>query len=163
MPVLKNVKVRWASVTKPNTQFTPQWEVRVMLSKEEAETLKAEAKAVHKKGIKIKEENGELSYRFTRKVDRPEGKGHNNPPVVLGPDGEPFDRLIGNDSICNVQYSFAPYSNKFGEGVVNDLRGVRVVSLVPYGEQDGDGLLDDDTPVKSSKASSNDYDDDDDL
>ena len=158
MPVLRNVEVRWANVLEPNTAFTPQWEIQVMLSKEQAEALKEEAKGIHKKGIKIKEENGELSYRFRRKVERPDGS-HNAAPVVLGPNGEDFKKLIGNGSICHVQYSFSGYDNKFGQGVVNDLKGLRVITHVPYGEQDGEGLLDDgDTPPKKS---SNDYDDDD--
>lgn len=169
MPTLKKVPVHWASVITPSTQFEHQWEIQVELTKEQAEALKEEAKAIHKKGIKIKEENGKFFYRFRRKVHKADGTGDNPAPVVIGPDGEPFNKLIGNGSICNVQYGFAGYNNvKFGSGVTNDLKGVRVINHVPYGEQDGEGLMDDDedlTPSKPNKASkvNNEYDDDDEF
>jgi hypothetical protein len=166
MAVLKKVPVQWASVITPSTQFDHQWEIQVELTKDQADALKEEAKAVHKKGIKIKEEGGKFYFRFRRKVKRADGTD-NSAPVVIGPDGKPFTQLIGNGSICNVQYGFVAYKHaKFGEGVTNDLKGVRVIEHVPYGERDGDGLMDDDddTPtVKKSHHSSNEYDDDDDL
>lgn len=166
MPILKNVPVQWASVINPSTQFEHQWEIQVELTKDQADQLKEEGKALHKKGIKIKEENGKLFFRFRRKVKKPDGTD-NPAPVVIGPDGQPFDKLIGNGSICNVQYSLVAYKHaKFGEGVTNDLKGIRVIEHVPYGERDGDGLMDDDDssgPKKSSHHSSNEYDDDDDL
>ena len=165
MPVLKKVPVFWASVLTPNTQFEPSWEIQVELTNEQAATIQAEAKAINKKGVKISEEDGKKFIRFRRKVARADGKGNNPAPIVLGPDGEPFERLIGNGSICNVQYALSGYDNKFGKGVTTDLKGVRVLVHVPYGEQDGDGLLDDDEdPVsKPSARSGNEYDDDDDL
>lgn len=157
MPVLKGVPVYWANVQSPNTQFEPAWEIQVELTKEQADELQANAKALHKKGINIKNEDGKYSFRFRRKVARADGKGENQKPVVKGPDGEPFDKLIGNGSICNVQYGLTAYENKFGKGVTTDLKGVRVLVHIPFGEQDGDGLMDDDD---SSPSSSNEYDDD---
>lgn len=169
MPVLKKVPVQWASVIAPSTQFEPQWEIQVQLTAEQAQELQDEAKALHKKGIKIKEENGAFFFRLRRRVNKADGSGTNQPPIVLGPDGQPFQQLIGNGSICNVQYALSAYDNKFGKGVTTDLKGVRVLVHVPFGEQDGEGLLDDDedTPIKpkASKSSknTNEYDDDDDL
>ncbi len=157
MPVIKSVPVSWASVQKPNTQFEPSWEINVELTKEQADELQANAKALHPKGIKIKNEDGKLSIRFRRRVARADGKGDNPKPIVKGPDGEDFDKLIGNGSICNVQYGLSAYDNKFGKGVTTDLKGVRVITHIPFGEQDGEGLMDDDeSPAKSS----NDYDED---
>jgi len=158
MPVLYNVPVRWAAVLKPDTQFDAdgRYSVEVGLTKEQGAQLKEEASAVHKKGIKLKvDEDGSLWFRFNRKVKRADG-GTNPPPVLKGPDGQPFDKLVGNGSVCNVQYSFAAYDNKFGQGVVSDLKGVKVISHVPYGEQDGEGLDGDEPTTKSS----NEYDDD---
>lgn len=171
MSVLKKVKVRWASVIKPDTRFDPCWKIDVELSKEQAEALKAEAKAVHKKGIKIKvEEDGVLTFRFKRRVSKADG-GENNPPVIIDTHGKQFNRLIGNGSVCDVQYSFVKYNNnKFGEGVTNDLKGVMVRELVAYGVQDGeefevDSESDDEESEfeteKNPSKSSSEFDDDD--
>lgn len=157
MPVLKNVPVQWASIIKPNTQFEDCWEVQVELTKEQADQLQDEAKKIHKKGIKLKQEDNKFFYRFRRLVKRKDGKGENLPPVVIGPDGEKFEKLVGNGSVCNVQYSLSPYDNKFGTGVTNDLKGVRVIKHVPFGEQDGEGLMDED---ESPKNNHNEYDED---
>jgi hypothetical protein len=171
MPVIKNVKVSWASVQKPNTQFEPAWEVRVHLTPDLAKSLQAEAKAMHKKGIKLTtEDNGELTFRFRRKVSKPDGS-ENKQPIVWDEHGKPFTRLIGNGSICDVQYAFVPYDNKFGTGLTSDFKGIMVKKLVAYGEQDGEGLggdveVDSDSDggefdTASSKKSSNEYDDED--
>jgi hypothetical protein len=168
MPVLRNVKVSWASVQKPNIQFEPAWEVRVHLTPELAKQLQAEAKAIHKKGIKLTtEDNGELTFRFRRRVARPDGT-ENKPPVCFDKNKQPFSKLIGNGSICDVQYSFTPYDNKFGSGVTNDFKGIMVKELIAYGEQDGEGFeVEDDedelgaTPSESTKKDSNEYDDED--
>jgi hypothetical protein len=142
MPVLNNVKVSWASVQKPNVQFEPAWEIKVHLSDEQAKALQAEAKAILPKGIKIKnEDDGSKTFRFKRKVARADGNGENKPPVVCGLGGKDdiFEAMIGNGSICNIQYALIKYDNpKFGKGITTDLKGVQVVDLVPYGVQDGD-------------------------
>ena len=142
MSVLKNVKVSWASVQKPNVQFEPAWEIQVHLSDEQAKALQAEAKAILPKGIKIKnEDDGSKTFRFKRKVLRADGIEENTPPVICGLGGkdDKFEKLIGNGSICNVQYALVKYDNvKFGKGITTDLKGVQVLEHVPYGVQDGD-------------------------
>ena len=162
MAILRNVPVMWASVQKPNLQFEPTWEIQVTLTPEQAKELQAEAKALNPKGIKIKnEDDGTKTFRFKRKVNRADGNGENNPPVVCGPGGkdDKFDKLIGNGSICNVQYSLVKYDNpKFGKGITTDLKGVQVLIHVPYGSQDGDEFdsVDDTSPHKKEDDS---YDD----
>lgn len=164
MPILREVPVAWASVLAPNTQFEPAWELQVTLTKEQAEQLQEEAKAINKKGLKFKEEEGKITFRFRRKVARADGNGENKPPLVCGPGGKDdlWDKLIGNGSICNIQYGLSEYNNKFGKGVTSDLKGVQVIHHVPYGEQDGDGFGEafNDNP-KQSEESSNSYDDED--
>jgi hypothetical protein len=145
MSVIKNVPVRWASVIKPETTFDPVWTIEVILTEEQADRLKKEAKAVNPKGIKIKKDDeGNLVFRFKRKVMKANGE-ENNPPVCKGTKRdlltgklEDFTQLIGNGSICNVQYLFYEWENKFGSGVGADLKGVQVVEHVPYGVADGD-------------------------
>jgi hypothetical protein len=159
MAILRNVPVQWASVTKPNIQFEPAWEIQVTLTTEQAKELVAEAKAINPKGIKIKnEDDGTKTYRFKRKVKKADGVTENKAPVVCGPGGKDdvFDKLIGNGSICNIQYGFAAYDNKFGKGVVSDLKGVQVIVHVPFGVQDGDEFgATDSTPPKKDES----YDD----
>ena len=140
MPVLKRVPVQWASVQKPNTQFEPAWEVQATLTKEQASELLAEAKKIHPKGIKIKkEDDGTLTFRFKRSVERKDGKGENSPPACVGPNKDvPFTKQIGNGSICNIQYSLVPWNNKFGSGITTDFKGIQVLEHVPYGVQDGE-------------------------
>jgi hypothetical protein len=177
MPVLKRVEVRWASVHTPNTKFEPAYEIECLLSKEQALALKKESKELDPKGkgIKIKqdEDSGQLYIRFKRKVERPDGTS-NPKPVCVSKDGKtPFEKLVGNGSICNVQYSFVAYKNpKFGEGVTNDFKGLQVLEHVAYGEVDGECFGDEDSefdsedtvtaPTKSkSKPKAESFDDDD--
>ena len=156
MSILRNCPVQWASVTKPNTMYEPTYEIQVTLTPEQAKELQAEAKALNPKGIKIKkEDDGTLTFRFKRKVARADGNGENNPPVVCGPGGkdDKFDKLIGNGSICNIQYALIAYNNpKFGKGVTTDLKGVQVLVHVPYGQQDGGEFdaVSSDTPIKQN-------------
>jgi hypothetical protein len=162
MAILRNVPVMWCSVIKPNTQFEPAWEVQVTLTPEQAKELVAEAKALNPKGIKIKnEDDGTKTYRFKRKVKKADGVTENNPPVVCGPGGknDVFTALIGNGSICNIQYGFAAYDNKFGKGVVSDLKGVQVIVHKPFGVQDGDefGSVDSSAPKASEEYDDGDF------
>ena len=170
MAVLKNVPISWASITSPNTKYTHQWEIQATLTKEQAAKLLAESKEVNSKGIKIvKEDDGTLTYRFKRKVFRADGVTPNNQPVLVDAKGRKFTELLGNGSICNIQYGFASYDNAYGKGVVNDLKGVQVLTHVPYSSQDGsefdmeeDGTDDGNFSDKTSKTSpSEDYDDED--
>lgn len=167
MSILKNVVVNWASVQDPNIQFEPAWELQAMLTKEQADELVAEAKKVSTKGIKIKkDDNGQLSYRFRRRVERADGKGDNEKPVVYGPTGKAggdFTEKVGNGSICNIQYLFLAYDNKFGKGVTCDLKGVQVLEHVKYGVSDGDEFNDEsgDQPAKQLELSDNSYNEED--
>jgi len=141
--------------------FEPSWEIQVTLTPEQAKALQAEAKALNPKGIRIKnEDDGTKSFRFKRKVLKADGVSENNPPVVCGPGGkdDKFDKLIGNGSICNIQYGLVGYDNKFGKGITTDLKGVQVLVHVPYGAQDGDEFGSAD-PDKTSTEKDDSYDD----
>ena len=172
MAVLRNVTVQWASVQAPDTQYDPKWTVEALLSEDEADALVAESKKYHEKGITIKNKDGQLSYRFERKVDRADGNGENKAPAVKstdpGPDGKPqdFGGLIGNGSTCNINYSFFKWDNKYGSGVKSDFKGIQVVDLVEYGRPDGDEFEAEDNDTGSTSpaaagAANDTYDDDD--
>lgn len=167
MAVLKNVEVRWCHIQQPDTQFDPMWHVEVVLSKEQAADLLAESKKHHDKGINIKNKDGELIYTFSRKTERADGSGPNKQPAckTTQPDpvtGKPmdFDGLIGNGSICNINYSLFKWDNKYGSGVKADFKGIQVVDLVEYGAPDGDEFNADDTTATSTQGA-DEYDDDD--
>lgn len=166
MALLENVVVNWANIQKPNIQFEPAWEIQATLSETQAKELLAEAKKINPKGIKIKkEDNGTLTYRFRRKVERADGAGDNPKPVVVDRDGRtPFDKLVGNGSVCTIQYQFLGYDNKFGKGVTCDLKGVQVIEHVPFGIQDGEefGSVDSEfNKPAASKQEMNEFDDSD--
>jgi len=145
MAVIKG-KVMWAQVQQPDTKFEHMWHVTVLLeTKEQQDQIINDSKATDPKGkgVKLKEDdNGVKIYRFKRKVHKADGSGENPKPLVCGLGGKEdiFDKLIGNGSVCNIQYRFVPYNNKFGSGVTCDLQAIQVLEHIPFGEQDGDAF-----------------------
>lgn len=130
MPVLKKVPVKWASVQAPNTTFDPQWSVDVVLTKEQAKALQAEGLSPKK------DKDGDIILKIKRNVDRPDGT-QNNPPRVVDAGKNVFTDLIGNGSICNVQYNVYEWKWKSKAGMSAGLIGIQVIDHVPYeGVQD---------------------------
>lgn len=139
MSVFRNVEVLWANVLTPNTAFTPEWQVTVLLDEDQAAVLQEEAKALSPKGIKFKKnDDGMIEFKIKRRVAKADGTGDNPNPVCINLKKEPFTQNIGNGSICNVQYSLYYYENKFGKGVGADFKGIQVVKHIPFGVQDGE-------------------------
>lgn len=171
MAILENVRVQWTAIQAPDTTFEHVWQTDAILTKEQADELQKQAKAINAKGIKFKKtDDGHFTYRFKRSVMKKDGSGENPAPKCVGTkkgiDGklEPFTELVGNDSICNIQYSFYEWSNKFGNGVSADFKGLQVVKHVPYGVGDGDefGEVDEETKSTStSQVSDEEFDDED--
>lgn len=160
MSVLKKCPVIWANVIKPNTKFTPKWDIVALLTQEQAKALKEEALELGGK-IKFRKEtfNGEdwLGYQLKRNLQKSDGTD-NNQPVVVDASKNPFTELVGNGSICNIQYSLVAYKNKFGSGITNDLKGVQVLKHVPYIGGDGSEFEDEDgyeSPVAKGPNVSN--------
>lgn len=154
MAVIKG-KVMWAKVHKPDTKFEPTWEVIVMLSKEQAKSLKSE-------GLNVKvDDNGEFYVRLRRKALTKDGSP-NTPPRVLDAEGNPFNKLIGNGSTCAVQYFVSEYNYKGKTGKKTTLMGVKILDLVPFerdelAEFDGSEGLDGSSEVEADV----DFDDED--
>jgi len=172
MAVLKNVQVRWAQIQAPDTRYDPQWSVDALLTKEQAKAISDAAKKVHKKGVKIKkDDDGQLYYKFSRKVDKADGSGENKAPRCIDGQKNPVTDLIGNGSLCNIQYSVFPWDNKFGTGVGIDFAGIQVLELVSFGgdadefgvegEAEGDEFDSSPTTPTAPAEGSEDYDDDD--
>ena len=145
MSVLREVKVLWTSIQAPDTKFEHVWRTDVIVTQEQADILQAEAKAVNPKGIKFRKgDNGEIIFRVKRKVQKATGD-ENKAPVCRGTkrdeltnELETIKALVGNGSLCNVQYNFYHWDNSFGDGVNADFCGLQVLELVSYGVADGD-------------------------
>lgn len=164
-------KSMWASVLAPNTKYTPQWEIDLILTQEQVPQ-------VEKLGLKVKKTDDGPTVKFKRAVDRKDGE-KNEPPVVVDADKNPFRQLIGNGSDVIVQFHVWETQNQYGKFTGADLQGVQVINLIPvegarvpdgaeFDAVDEDDLIDD-TPVKApaSKAKAKappapvDFDDDD--
>lgn len=142
MAMLKNARVWWAKVHKPDREYHC-WSVDVVVDKKTAVEFKKAAEEFFAaqpntsgKGRMPKvtlDEDGMNGYviKVRRNVKKVNGED-NPPPKVVDASNAPLDKLIGNDSIANVQYKFYLWSNKFGKGVGVDLCGVQVMELVPY-------------------------------
>lgn len=171
MSVLKNVPVRWVQIQSPDTRYDHQWSLDALLTKEQAKKLSAEAKAVHSKGVKIKkDDDGQLFFKFSRKVNKSDGSGENSQPVCIDGHKTPLTCLIGNGSVCNIQYNVFSWANKFGEGAGIDFMGMQVLDLVSFGGSDGDEFDDEggsgdgdefSTPTETPSTNSDSYDDED--
>lgn len=137
MSVLRNVKVRWASVIEPNTKFENRWEIEAILDKAQAATL-----ADH--GFKLKtDEDGNPTYRFRRKCEGKRKDGGTyafEAPKVFDAAKKEFDKLIGNGSVCNIQYNVKETSFAGNAFINGDLVAVQVLQHVTYGEDEVDEL-----------------------
>lgn len=134
MAVLKHVRCKWASVTKPNTKFEPVYEIVALLNEEQAEKFR-------KMGANVQtEEDGTPYVRFKRKVLGRKRDGttfERTPPIVVDAKKEPFEGLIGNGSLVNVQYTPREYMAFGRKGLALQLEAVQVLELVPYEERGG--------------------------
>lgn len=122
-------KVTYASVQKPNTRYTPRWEINVYPSDEDVKKLEDA-------GVNVREdkETGESFIKASQNVARKDGT-ENDPPRVVDAAKNPFDKLIGNGSICNVKFALWEYDSFGSKGVKPILEAVQVIKHVPY---DGD-------------------------
>lgn len=130
--ILRNCRCSWASVIEPNTKYEHQWEIVAHLDNKQAAVL-----ADH--GFKLKtEEDGTQSYRFKRKTQGTKkdgtGKFDKKAPNVIDASKEPFDRLIGNGSLVNVQYNVKTDTIMGNTYITGDLVGVQVLEHVAFGE-----------------------------
>lgn len=159
MSVLRNVRVKWASVQEPNTKYEPVYEIVAILSKEQA------AEFVDK-GLRVKNEDGELTYRFKKKqfgMKKTQEKFEKPAPRVVDAEKNPFTGLIGNGSLCNIQYEMK--SGDFPQPWVKaELAAVQVVELVEF---NAGGTVDEFEDVGETKviagSDSGEADDDDDI
>lgn len=144
MAVLKEVRCQWASVIEPNTKFEHRWEIDATLSDEQAAQFVNE-------GLKIKDTEGVKTYRFKRKCEIKKMDGtvaKLEPPKVVDAAKAPFDRLIGNGSLVNIQYTIRKGEMMGTPYCKADLNAVQVLELVEYGGGGGVDEFADEGEVK---------------
>jgi len=152
MSLIKGVEVQWAHIQQPDTRYDPVWKVDVVVNDEVMDNINKEIKEYAEKvGMTYKKfkaklnDNDDKVITLKRNVNRSDG-GENNAPVCVGTVKDELTgklvaitELVGNGSICNVQYSLFKWGpNKFGSGISLDFKGLQVKSLVSYGAADGD-------------------------
>ena len=133
MAVVKG-KVSWCHVQQPD-QYD-KYSVCVGIPKELAKefTDKGVGGIRFEKGTKKpqKDEDGNIVWQFkTNAIDK---EGNKKKPIpVVDARKNPFKDLIGNGSVCKVQYNINDW--KFGgkTGTSAYLNAVQVLELVPYG------------------------------
>ncbi len=121
MPVIQG-EAYWASITTPNTKFTPMYQVNLAVDDQVAKEFKS-------RGFHTKEIEGKPTISFKRKVARKDG-GVNEAPRLVDKFKNPIDQAVGNGSTVNVQYREWETTNKYGTFKGLDLQAVQVVELV---------------------------------
>ena len=128
----------WAAVKVPNTTFTPEYQITLILDDKTADNFVD-------RGFRVKDVDGVKKIMFKRKVERKDGTT-NAVPKLLDSSKNPLDISVGNGSKVRVQYREWETSNQFGDFKGLDLQAVQVLDLVEYTGSDGSELesIDDD-------------------
>ena len=126
-------KIKWTQNLRDPDHFQDNtfWKVG-LYGMDEANEAK-----FHESGIRVRpktDDEGDTYYnlkRDTKKMIGGEMKEF-SPPIIIGPDGNPFDGFIpfGSTAVVNVQV----YDSKAGKG--HRLQGVKILELA---EMEGDG------------------------
>ena len=125
--LISDVTLNWARLDTAISPFgTPQWELQLELTAEQAETLKANH-------FNVKEKDGKFTVSLKRKAIKADGSPM-EPVRVVGADKMPLENKasIGNGSKGNVIVWQAPYSTMGRSGIANSLTAVQVTDLVVY-------------------------------
>lgn len=133
MSVVKGISV-YAQVTRPgqygdyNISLVVDNATKQKLEKEGLKAKPAES-IVFKDGSNAGQ-YGPWIFKFKQRMEGE--KGTFPAPKVLDADLNPFEDLVGNGSLVNVQYRAGEW--KFGgrKGVAAYLEGVQILNLVPY-------------------------------
>ncbi len=119
-------KCKWAKVQTPDTAYTPQWSIDMILEADVAQELE-------KLGIPVKtDKDGDMMIKVKRNVTAKSGKP-NDPPEVVDSAGNAFTSLIGNGSTVTVSMAIFEWSHAGRTGVTCFLNRVQVVDLVEFG------------------------------
>jgi len=118
-------KAHWCSVQAPNDKFPPPvYVVDLEVDESNAATLRAD-------GITVKEKDGLLFIKAKRKQFRKDGT-LNTKPNCVDANKRPFEDLIGNGSLVNLQVNAFDWEFAGKKGRSLDFVGIQVLDLVEF-------------------------------
>lgn len=126
-------RVKWACVQRPNTKFEPEYSVDVVLDMDKAKELRAAGYNVRR------DKDGDLILKLKKKATKADGTP-NQPPRVVDRNKQPTNVLIGNGSICNVQYTPHEWTFAGKTGTKAILNAIQIDTLVEFSQDEFDVL-----------------------
>lgn len=136
--ILKNAKVAWAKLVTPDYyKGNKKWVINIYPEPVQLRDLKNE-------NVRIRTDKNGTEYVISSR-NCISGKGEKvDPPVVVDMFKQPFSKMIGNNSICNIICDVIDLSkNDDFKGNMLYLKKVQVVKLVE-GDEDFDDPQDSD-------------------
>lgn len=119
----------WASVTTPNTTYTPVYTVNLVVSDEVANDFRS-------RGFTVKDMEEGPALLIKRKVNGPNGMIR-PAPKLLDQNKQPLNVSVGNGSKVKVQYKEweSTWNGTLYKGL--DFQAMQVLELVEYASPDG--------------------------
>ena len=119
----------WASVTTPNTTYTPVYTVNLVVSDEVANDFRS-------RGFTVKDMEEGPALLIKRKVNGPNGMIR-PAPKLLDQNKQPLNISVGNGSKVKVQYKEweSTWNGTVYKGL--DFQAMQVLELVEYASPDG--------------------------
>jgi len=128
MAIVEGVAM-WASVTTPNTTYTPVYTVNLIVDEEVANDFRS-------RGFKVKDMEEGPALIIKRKVNGKDGSV-NSAPKLLDRNKQPLNVSVGNGSKVRVQYKEweSTWNGTLYKGL--DFQAMQVIDLVEYASPDG--------------------------
>ena len=119
----------WASVTTPNTTYTPVYTVNLVVTDEVANDFRS-------RGFTVKDMEEGPALLIKRKVNGPNGMIR-PAPKLLDQNKQPLNTSVGNGSKVRVQYKEweSTWNGTLYKGL--DFQAMQVLELVEYASPDG--------------------------
>jgi len=119
----------WASVTTPNTTYTPVYTVNLVVDEEIANDFRS-------RGFTVKDMEEGPALLIKRKVNGPNGMIR-SAPKLLDKHKQPMNTAVGNGSKVKVQYKEweTTWNGTQYKGL--DFQAMQVLDLVEYASPDG--------------------------
>ena len=119
----------WTHATTPNTRYTPEYSVDLVVSNEVADSFR-------ERGFAIKDYEEGPALKFRRKVNGPNGMIR-QAPKLLDRNKNPLDVKVGNGSKVKVQFKEweTTWQGQAFKGL--DFQAMQVIDLVEFGSPDG--------------------------
>jgi len=120
----------WASVTTPNTKYTPVYSVNLVVDDSVAEDFRS-------KGFPVKDMDEGPALIIKRKVNGPNGMVR-QPPKLLDKNKNAMNVSVGNGSLVKVQYKEweTTWNGTQYKGL--DFQAMQVLELIEYAAPDGE-------------------------